>query len=177
LQGATSLSLKVRTESSGESDDEFSWHRVTRNTVDSTHFMRSHDPTRPDPAPRLDCRRMLRRVGPSGHAHRRGRRGRAAVGPPSCWASPAGPCAQSPARWDGGIHALCGSQRTRPAEAAPGAAPATPINHGLRPPGHETFATAALRLFLPIEQSGIASGLSHDRQPEHFAPYGRRNSL
>jgi hypothetical protein len=55
--------------------------------------------------------------------------------------------------------------------------PATPTNHGLRPPGHETFATAALGLFLPIEQSGITSGLSHNRQPEHFAPYGRRNSL
>jgi hypothetical protein len=72
------------------------------------------------------------------------------------------------------------SFHTRPA----GAAPATPINHrlspinhGLRPLGHETFATAALGLFLPIEQSGITSGLSHDRQPEHFARYGRRNSL
>ena len=54
--------------------------------------------------------------------------------------------------------------------------PATPTNHGLRPPGHEAFATAALGPFLPIEQSGITSGLSHDRQPERFAPYGRRNS-
>ena len=80
---------------------------------------------------------------------------------------------------DLGLHVThsVGGRRGRPAVGPPGAAPATPTNHGLRPPGHETFATAALGLFLPIEQSGITSGLSHDRQPEHFAPYGRRNSL
>ena len=74
-------------------------------------------------------------------------------------------------------HALCGSQRTRPAEAASGDPFPAPINHGMRPPGHDIFATAALGLFLPIEQSGIISGLSHERQLEHFAPYGRRNSV
>src|SRR5262245_60236761 len=73
-------------------------------------------------------------------------------------------------------HAPRGSQRRRAAEAAPGAAPAPPTNHGLRPPGRGTLASAAPGLFLPIEQSGITSGLPHDRQPERVAPYGRRNS-
>ena len=100
----------------------------------------------------------------------------AGPGRPPAGRHPPDPAHKAP-RAGTACHALRGSQRTRPAEAAPGAAPATPTNHGLRPPGHETFATAALGLFLPIEQSGITSGLSHDRQPEHFAPYGRRNSL
>src|SRR5215475_11921640 len=81
--------------------------------------------------------------------------------PPSCWASPAGPCAQSPASWDGmsrtlwkPTNATCRSRAgCRPRHA-----------HQSR---LETFATAALGLFLPIEQSGITYGLSHDRQPEH----------
>ena len=43
--------------------------------------------------------------------------------------------------------------------------PAPPTRHGSTPDtsGPAPLATAALGLFLPIEQSGITSGLSHDR--------------
>ena len=49
------------------------------------------------------------------------------------------------------------------------------IHNALVWAGLGIIATAALGLFLPIDQSGITSGLPHDRRPERLSPYGRRN--